>query len=64
MGKKLISLISTEGLSKEEILEQATNAFDKFKKTIEQENPDNYLTPNEKAFNRFLKSIEFPDEEK
>lgn len=64
MGKKLIALITTEGLTKEEMLKQATNALDRFKKANEQENPDDFLTPDEKAFNRLLQSIEYPDEEK
>lgn len=62
MGRKLIALISTEGMTKEEMIKQATDALDRFKKANEQDNPDNYLTPDEKAFNKFLQSIEYPDE--
>mgnify|MGYP001159342232 CR=1 FL=1 len=62
MGRKLIAMISTEGMTKEEMIKQATDALDRFKKANEQENPDDYLTPDEKAFNKFLQSIEYPNE--
>ena len=61
MGRKLIAMISTEGLTKEEMIKQATDALDRFKKANEQEDTDDYLTPDEKAFNKFLQSIEHPN---
>ncbi len=67
MGKKkLIAMISTEGLDKEEMIKKATEAVDRFKAAQEKEEAINqqFLSDEEKAFNQFLQSIEFPIKKK
>jgi len=67
MGKKkLIAMISTEGLDKEEMIKKATEAVDRFKASLEKEekNSDQFLSDDEKAFNQYIQSLEFPIKKK
>lgn len=67
MGKKkLIAMISTEGLDKEEMIKKATEAVNRFKAAleIEVENSDQFLSDDEKAFNQYIQSLEFPIKKK
>ncbi len=55
-------MISTEGLDEEEMIKKTTEAVESFKAALEkaEEDSEQYLSDDEKAFNRFLQSIEFP----
>jgi|GEM_PF-1676078 len=67
MGKKkLIAMIPTEGLDKDEMIKKATEAVDRFKAAVEkeEENSDQFLSEDEKAFNQYIQSLEFPIKKK
>lgn len=59
-------MISTEGLDEEEMIKKTNEAVERFKDALEkaEEDSEQYLSDDEKAFNRFLQSIEFPIKKK